>query len=208
MEAVRLQAQRAFSRLTQPFSNLLIRVGVTPNALTTMGAGLVLASAVAFGVGRIRLGGALLILSGVVDMLDGQVARAAGQATRFGAFYDSNLDRVGDGATFIGLAIYLLGTPEVASPGLGVVACMLALLSSQLVSYARARAEGLGLECKVGLLGRAERLGLIGIPTLLVGPGDGGQVILLFVTLVVLGSSITVLQRFWHVYRVTAADRG
>ena len=208
MEVLRTGAQRAFHNLTQPFSNLLIRLGVTPNTITTVGAGFVVASAVAFGAGWIRLGGGLLILSGVIDTLDGQVARSSGQATRFGAFYDSNLDRVGDGATFIGIAVYLLTTPGIRWPVPGAVACMLAVLTSLMVSYARARAEGLGLACKVGLVQRAERMGLIGIPALFAGPGPGGQLLLATVALVALGSLITVLQRFLYVYRVTAADRG
>jgi len=208
VESVRANAQRVYHRLTQPLSNLLMRWGVTPNLITSLGAAIVVLSAVAFATGWIRLGGGLLVLSGVIDTLDGQVARSSGQATRFGAFYDSTLDRVGDGATFIGIAVYLLTTPGIHLPVAGVVFCMLAVLFSLLVSYARARAEGLGVECKVGVIQRAERILLLGGPTLLAGPGPDGRLLLGIVALLALGSAVTVGQRFHHVYRVTAADRG
>ncbi len=208
VEVVRAEAQRVYNGVTQPLANLLIRSGVTPNQITTVGAVVVVLSAVAFGTGWIRLGGGLLVLSGLIDTLDGQVARSSGQATRFGAFYDSTLDRVGDGATFIGIAVYLLTAPGIHLPVVGVVFCMLAILFSLLVSYARARAEGLGVECKVGVIQRAERILLLGVPTILVGPGPDGRLLLGIVALLALGSAVTVVQRFHHVYQVTVADRG
>jgi CDP-diacylglycerol--glycerol-3-phosphate 3-phosphatidyltransferase len=119
-------------------------------------------------------GGGLLLLSGVVDTFDGQVARRGGMVSKFGAFYDSTLDRVGDGATFIGIAVFLLHAPGVAWRIETAVLCMIAVLSSLLVSYARARAEGLGIECSVGIVQRAERLLAIGVPSVLVGAGPGG----------------------------------
>ena len=195
--------QQGYKATTRPLTDGLIRAGVTPNAITTVAALVVIFSAIAFGVGWIRLGGALLLLSGILDTLDGDVARAAGQATRFGAFYDSTLDRVGDGATFIGIATFLLTTTGVRYPILGAVICMVAILSSLLVSYARARAEGLGLDCKVGLVQRAERILLIGIPSLVVGAGPGGLVLQAIVALLAIGSTITVVQRFLYVHQIT-----
>jgi len=207
VQVVRAAVQRAYHSATMPLTDRLIRIGVGPNAITTIGAGVVVASAVAFGFGRVRLGGLLLLLSGVIDTLDGQVARTAGQATLFGAFYDSTLDRVGDGATFIGIAVFLLTTADVRFPVLGAVLCMIAILSSLLVSYARARAEGLGLECKVGVVQRAERILLIGIPTMFIGPGPEALVLLAVIGILALGSTITVVQRFHYVRRVTATER-
>lgn len=208
MEAVRVNAQRAYHRLTQPVSDVLIRAGTTPNTITTIGAVVLVLSAIAFGLGAIRLGGGLLIFSGVIDTLDGQVARSSGQASRFGAFFDSTLDRLGDGVTFMGIALFLLTAEGIRWPVAGAAICMLAIISAMLVSYARARAEGLGLECKVGLVQRAERILLIGLPALVVGAGPEGLVLLTVVGLLALGSSITVVQRFVHVHRITAADRG
>jgi len=196
-------AQEGYKATTRPVTEWLIRVGVRPNTITTVGALVVIASAVAFGVGAIRVGAGLLLFSGILDTLDGDVARATGQATKFGAFYDSTLDRVGDGATFIGIAAFLLTGPSIRFPVLGAVICMVAVLASLLVSYARARAEGLGLDCKVGLVQRAERIILIGVPTVFVGAGPGGLVLEAIVALLALGSVITVVQRFMYVYRIT-----
>jgi CDP-diacylglycerol--glycerol-3-phosphate 3-phosphatidyltransferase len=195
--------ERTYHRLTEPFVDWLLRLGVRPNAITTVGAALVVASAVAYAVGAIRLGGVLLLASGVIDTLDGQVARRSGAVSKFGAFYDSTLDRVGDGVTFIGIAAYLLAAPGVRYPVAIAVMSMVAVLSSLLVSYARARAEGLGLECKVGLVQRAERLLGIGVPTILVGAGPDGIVLQIIVVVLAILSTVTVIQRFVHVYRMT-----
>jgi CDP-diacylglycerol--glycerol-3-phosphate 3-phosphatidyltransferase len=196
-------AQQGYKATTRPVTEWLIRAGVRPNTITTIGALVVIVSAVAFGVGAVRLGAGLLLLSGIIDTLDGDVARATGQTTKFGAFYDSTLDRVGDGASFIGIAAFLLTAPGIRYPVAGAVTCMVAVLASLLVSYARARAEGLGLDCKVGLVQRAERIILIGLPTLIVGAGPGGLVLTVIVALLALGSVITVVQRFRYVYQIT-----
>jgi CDP-diacylglycerol---glycerol-3-phosphate 3-phosphatidyltransferase len=179
----------------------LIRSGIKPNTITTFGTGLVLLSALAYGVGAIRVGGLLLLLSGVVDTLDGEVARASAMVTKFGAFYDSTLDRIGDGATFIGIGAFLLTASDVALRGAAVVTCMVAILASLLVSYARARAEGLGIECKVGIAQRAERIVLLGGASLLVGPGPHAFVLEAIVALLAVASLITVVQRFVYVHQ-------
>ena len=196
-------AQQGYKATTRPVTQWLIRAGVRPNTITTVGALVVIVSAVAFGQGAIRWGAGLLLLSGIIDTLDGDVARATGQTTKFGAFYDSTLDRVGDGATFIGIAAFFLTAPDIRFRVAGAIICMVAVLASLLVSYARARAEGLGLDCKVGLVQRAERIILIGAPSLIVGAGPNGLVLQAIVALLTLGSVITVVQRFLYVYRIT-----
>jgi CDP-diacylglycerol--glycerol-3-phosphate 3-phosphatidyltransferase len=179
----------------------LIRSGIKPNTITTLGTGLVLLSALAYGLGAIRLGGLLLLLSGVLDTLDGQVARGGAMVTKFGAFYDSTLDRIGDGATFIGIGAFLLTSSDVAYRGPAVITCMVAILASLLVSYARARAEGLGMDCKVGIAQRAERIVLLGGASLLVGPGPHAFVLEAIVALLTVASIITVVQRFVYVHQ-------
>lgn len=196
--------EKPFYRVVDPLVQRLIRTGVRPNTITTVGTGLVLVSALAYGLGHIRLGGALLLLSGVADTLDGQVARGGAMVTRFGAFYDSTLDRVGDGATFIGIGAFLLTAPDVAYRVPAVIACMVAILSSLLVSYARARAEGLGLDCKVGIAQRAERILGLGVASLLVGAGPRAMVLEGLVALLAVASIITVIQRFAYVHRVAS----
>jgi len=203
VKLVTKSVERVFFRATDPLVGWLLARGVRPNAITTLGVLIVVASAVAYGAGWVRTGGALLLLSGGVDTLDGQVARRGGLVSKFGAFYDSTLDRVGDGATFIGIAVFFLTAPGIEYRLLAAVACMVAVLSSLLVSYARARAEGLGLDCKVGIVQRAERLIGIGVPSLFVGAGPGGVVLQVIVGLLAILSSITVVQRFVYVYRIT-----
>ncbi len=200
---VTARIQQGFFATTRPVTKWLIRKGVRPNTITTVGAGLIVLSAVFFGLGWIRRGAALLLFTGVVDTLDGQVARETGQTSLFGAFYDSTLDRVADGATFIGIAAYFLTTPDIFLPVVGALACMIAVLSSLLVSYARARAEGLGLECKVGMVQRAERLIGIAAPSLFFGPGPNAKVLFGVVLILTIGSLLTVIQRVVYVYRVT-----
>jgi CDP-diacylglycerol--glycerol-3-phosphate 3-phosphatidyltransferase len=196
-------AERTYYGMVRPAVDLLVRARIRPNLITTIGTAVVIASAVCFAVGEIRWGGFLLLLSGVADTLDGQVARGGNMATRFGAFYDSTLDRVGDGATFIGIAIYLLKAPDVAWREAAVLLCMVAILSALLVSYARARAEGIGVDCKVGIAQRAERIVGLGLASLLVGAGPRGLVLEVIVALLAVASVVTVVQRFVYVYRRT-----
>jgi len=198
--------ERPFFATIEPLVGSLVRTGIRPNTITTIGTLLVVVSAVGYAFGMIRMGGLFLLLSGVVDTLDGQVARQTGRATKFGAFYDSTLDRVGDGATFIGIGWYLMTTGDaVAWRDVAVLLCMLGVLASLLVSYARARAEGLGLECKVGIAQRAERILGLGLLTLVVGAGPRALVLEAVVLVLTLLSTITVVQRFVYVYRVTGA---
>jgi CDP-diacylglycerol---glycerol-3-phosphate 3-phosphatidyltransferase len=209
MNVIPQRVKDGFLSLVGPIARALIRSGVHPNSITTIGTLFVVGSGVAFGVGEIQLGGVLLLLSGILDILDGQVARQGGKMTTFGAFYDSTLDRVGEGAVFSGLIFYFLNGPlpsELKARALG--ASLVALVSSLIVSYARARAEGLGVECKVGIAARAERILLLGLPTVLFGAGPGRPGVLLFWIVIVLAtvSVITVVQRVVHVARV--APRG
>lgn len=204
-ELVPESVKRVYLNGMAPVVGVLLRMGVTPNTLTTIGAVIILASAIAYGVGAIRFGGILLLVSGMVDTLDGQVARASKQTTKFGAFYDSTLDRVGDGATFIGIAAFLAAAPDVRWREVAVIACMLGILSTSLVSYMRARAEGLGLSGKVGMVQRAERIIGLGLTTAVLGAGEGGVVLTTTVVVLTVLSFITVGQRFVHVQREAAA---
>lgn len=199
--------QRGYFGAISPVVRLLLRSGVTPNTLTTVGMLATVVSAVAFGLGAIHWGGIFLLSSGIIDTLDGQVARQSALTTKFGAFYDSTLDRVGDGVTFIGIAAYLTYAPGVHLREVSVIACMVAIVAALLVSYMRARAEGLGIDCSVGIFQRAERIILIGIPTTFVGGGKNGVVITSLVIILTALSLVTVVQRFNHVRReATALD--
>jgi phosphatidylglycerophosphate synthase len=193
----------SFVRLVGPLARAFIRAGIHPNVITTFGTLIVIGAGVAFGFGDIRLGGALLLASGVFDILDGQVARQGGMMTTFGAFYDSTLDRVGESAVFAGLAIYFeRGGVPAERQTLALAISLAALAMSMLVSYARARAEGLGLECKVGIAPRAERIVLLGAPAVLFGPGRNGMLLFWIVAVLALAATVTVVQRVLYVARI------
>lgn len=196
-----------FVRLVGPIARSLIRAGVHPNTITTVGTLVIVSAGVAFGVGAVRLAGFLLLLSGLFDILDGQVARQGGRATTFGAFYDSTLDRVGESALFTGIAVYFLrGGIAAARLMPAVLAAILALAASMLVSYTRARAEGLGLDCRVGIAARAERIVVMGFPLLVFGPGEGGWLLFAIVCVLAVATGVTVVQRIVHVAKVTSRE--
>ena len=138
----------------------LVRLGVRPSQLTSAQLGMSLLAGAAYATGRIFLGGWLVLGCGVLDLLDGSLARRTAQATRRGAFLDSVIDRYAEFFTFCGLGVFFSG-----SWMLWVVA--FGLLGSIMVSYARARAEGLGVECRGGLMQRGERYLLLGGGSLL-----------------------------------------
>lgn len=199
--------RRGFESLLDPIATALVRWGVRPNAITTVGTLVLVGSAIAFGAQWARLGGALLLLSGVFDMLDGKVARRGERVTKFGAFYDSTLDRVGEAALFGGIIIYFArsGLSELLMVT-AVTVTVVALAAGLIVSYARARAEGLGLECKVGLAQRAERILGLGVPTLFFGAGPNGMLLLAVVAVLAAIAVITVIQRVLHVRRIAGEE--
>ncbi len=201
----------------RPLVRGLGRAGVRANTISGLGLCLSLLAALAFFEGGFRLGAVLLVASGLCDILDGELARETGSVTTFGAFLDSTLDRIAEGLVLVGVAgfyvanlVGLAGNParvlEEMSRGLeprtyAVVAltALVALLGSFLVSYTRARAEGLGLECKVGWFERPERMVLLIIAGLFgVGPCMPGALLVLAVM-----SFVTAAQRIRHVHRVT-----
>ena len=194
----------AFSDLVDPIADRLIRWRVQPNTITVISAVVLLGSGAAFGVGFPRLGAFWLLTSGLLDMLDGKVARRSGTTTDFGAFFDSTLDRLGEAVLFAGIAIYFVTTSGQRWPILGLGISLLTLAGAFLVSYTRARAEGLGIECKVGIAQRPERIIGLGAPTLCFGAGPHGWLLLVLMALLALANTITVVQRVAHVYRQTA----
>jgi CDP-diacylglycerol--glycerol-3-phosphate 3-phosphatidyltransferase len=202
----------------RPLAETLAKRGVKPDHLTYAGLGFSMLAALLLSRGDFLSAAILLGLSGLCDMMDGDVARATNSSSKFGAFLDSTLDRIGEGALFAGLAAYYFsraqggtlwiqsgmdagarwGDPE------GRTMAFLALstlILSFMISYTRARAEGLGLECKVGIMERPERMLLLALGALL-GPRfmPGVLGILFLLTLVTVG------QRVYHVRRLTQAE--
>jgi CDP-diacylglycerol--glycerol-3-phosphate 3-phosphatidyltransferase len=142
----------------------------------------------------------MLGLTAVFDVLDGEVARRAGKATRFGAFYDSTLDRIADGALLGGLLIFYASDPIYHNVPM-VVVSLLGIIGAFLTSYTRARAESLGIDAKVGMIQRPERIVLLATPQAFFGLTLDGYVLMAIVTFLALTSWITVIQRMSYVHR-------
>jgi len=176
----------------QPMGLALAALGLTPNAITLLG--LLLHGLVAgvLAAGHATLAGGLLLPVAALDMLDGAVARATQRTTRFGAFLDSTTDRYAEIVVF--LALLVAYAPR--ADALANVAIFLAAVGSMMVSYTRARAEGLGLRCEVGLLPRPERIVILALGLI------SGWIVPAVWLLAVL-TNFTAAQRIWHVWRVT-----
>lgn len=176
--------------ILDPLSSLLARLGVQPNLLSLIGFFIASAAGAAVATGHISYGGWLFLLSGPFDALDGALARIAGLETRFGAFLDSFMDRYSEAAVLFGILYW----SSLQGRHMLVLLTFLTLLGSLMVSYARARAEGLNISCNVGLFTRLERFIVLTL-ALLTGQLLIGLVILACLT------NFTALQRMFHVYR-------
>jgi phosphatidylinositol phosphate synthase len=189
---------RAFwTKVISPVARLFLRLGISPDAVTLVGTLGVCAGALVFFPRGELLTGVLVITAFVFsDLVDGHMARLSGRVSPFGAFLDSTLDRIGDGAIFAGLALYFAGEGD---SRLYLVLSLVCLLMGGVTSYARARAEGLGFQAKVGIAERADRLVAILVMTGLAAIFD--LPVLMYVALWVLAvaSTVTVVQRVWVV---------
>ena len=154
------EARRALSNYVEtPVALFMGRVGLTPNLVTIIGLLIAVAAAYLIAVGLWWAGGLVALFAGIFDMFDGALARNTGRASDFGALLDSTIDRVSEAVVLLGvLAFYLTGDND-----LGALLVYGALVGSIMVSYMRARSEGLGIECKVGVMQRPERVALTGL---------------------------------------------
>lgn len=189
----------------KPVAHLLIRLGVTPNMVTFFGTlGVSVAALVFFPRGHLLVGVVVITVFVFSDLIDGYMARLTGQTSKFGSFWDSTLDRIGDGAIFGGLALYFAG------PGdsyLYLCVSLYCLVMGGVTSYARAKAESLGLHAKGGIAERADRLVSILVMTGLAAIFD--LPILIHITLwaLVFANTITVIQRVLMVHHQVLAEQ-
>ncbi|MBN1423862.1 CDP-alcohol phosphatidyltransferase family protein [Candidatus Fermentibacteria bacterium] len=176
----------------EPLGRALVRIGITANGVTAAGAVLCLVAGVCLFRGQFRLGLLFFVAGGCCDFIDGAVARAGGTVSAFGAFLDSVLDRYSEMFLYVGLMGWFIrcGEMTVALASAG------ALAGSLLVSYARARAEGVGFSCSEGVAQRPERLMLLGVGLLC-----GGDLLRGVIWLVAVASHLTVIQRMVIVSR-------
>ena len=184
-------------RITNPIVGTLSRSGITPNGLTFVNLALNIAAAYVIATGHFLLGGILILVAGIFDLLDGALARFTKQTSRFGAILDSTVDRISEAATLFGLLIWYS-----ASGGrLEIVLVFAVLVGSFLVSYVRARAEGLGWQCQVGLFTRAERVIVLAIGLMI------NQVLIALCVLAVFVFT-TVVQRVVYLWKQARIEGG
>lgn len=176
-------------KITLPIGRAMGALGISPNMVTILGALVTLAAAFLIADGRLRTGGFVLAAGGVMDALDGAVARGSGRITRAGAFLDSSLDRASDGVIFAAIAWHLSQTSQPIALALALTCLVLGFLTS----YVRARAESLQMTCSVGIAERSERVIVVALALML------GFPLIWALGLLAVLSAITVIQRFVHV---------
>ena len=195
MDLIDIRQNLAY-RITDPIVRILSRSRITPNTLTFINLALNIIAAYVIATGYFLLGGVLVLVSGLFDLLDGALARFTKQTTKFGAILDSTVDRISEAAILCGLLIWYI--PQEGT-SLKIVLIFLVLIGSFLVSYIRARAEGLGWQCQVGLFTRAERIIVLAIGLLI------NQLFIhsIFVALCVLAVFVfvTVFQRLVYLWK-------
>ncbi|MEO6445434.1 MAG: CDP-alcohol phosphatidyltransferase family protein [Gemmatimonadaceae bacterium] len=199
---------RGYLRVIAPVADWMVRRRINPNTITTVGTGCSMAAGVIYATGHISVAGWVLGLTALFDVLDGTVARRTGRSTVFGAFYDSTLDRVADGAVLGGLTVFFArnathhSVPDwTATPMVGVL--LIGIIGTFLTSYTRARAESLGIDAKVGMLQRPERVTLLSAPQAFFGLALGGWILIGICVLLSATAWITAVQRIVFVYRAT-----
>ncbi|MCH7229861.1 CDP-alcohol phosphatidyltransferase family protein [Glycomyces sp. L485] len=191
---LRTSGRAGLRRYVDAVAKVLIRIGVSANAVTLVGtAVVVVASILLLSQGRLLAGLIVIGLSVLTDMLDGAIARVKGTTSRFGALLDSTCDRLADGAIFGGLAYWALAEERFLFCALALAV----LVTSQVVSYVKARCEGLGVECNVGIAERPERIIIAGVAVVAEILGvpyamEVGMAVLAVLT------TVTVVQRLVH----------
>lgn len=200
--------QKLIYTLINPIIKGMIKMGITPNRVTTIGfVGKVVAAflfihasqlmPISMGFSWIGWGGAILLFSGLFDMMDGRLARLGNMSTTFGAFWDSTLDRYSELFSLFGITLYLMTASGIWA---GVIT-FLALVGSIMVSYVRARAEGLGIECKVGLMQRPERVVVTALAAIITGMTSNLWWLIGGMTLIAVLANATAFWRVAHCYK-------
>lgn len=182
----------ALRDLLRPLVRLLSSLGVGPDGLTIAGWTFSLVAATFFATGHVRLAGAVMLFAGLFDALDGAVARESNRMSAFGAFLDSSLDRLSESAVFVGIIFYFAAVGSSYEALLAGAAMTFSLGTS----YTRARAEGLGIDCEVGLLERAGRVVILSLLSI-------AGFLTVGLALVAAGALVTTVQRILHVRRAT-----
>jgi CDP-diacylglycerol--glycerol-3-phosphate 3-phosphatidyltransferase len=200
-------ARALFTRLFTPVARLLLRLGVTPDVVTLVGTlGVSAGALIFFPRGQLFTGTMVIVAFVFSDMFDGIMARMSDRSSAWGAYLDSTLDRVGDAAVFGGLVLYFAGDGKnQGNNQLGVVLALLCLVLGSLVSYSRARAEGIGLKADIGIAERSDRLVAILLLTGFCGWFVPDAYLIGMLGLLALASLVTVVQRILYVRKQALA---
>ncbi len=198
METIKLIRQlisNCFLGAIEPLGKLLATLKVHPHVLTVAGVAISLVAANFYRLGLFAYAGVMVLLAGICDVLDGYLARETNRMSKYGALIDSTLDRYSEVFIFLGLAAYY----QKRSSYLGLV-IIAAIAGSMLVSYTRARAEGLGIECKIGIMQRQERIFVLIVGSFLsLLPGVGNRILIFAIWFVAIMANITVIQRIVYI---------
>jgi CDP-diacylglycerol--glycerol-3-phosphate 3-phosphatidyltransferase len=194
--------KNGYLRLIDPVADWLVERRVHPNTITVFGTLCTVVGGIIYATGHIKTGGWFLSLTALFDVLDGTVARRSNRSSTFGAFLDSTLDRLADGFVLGGLAVFYATSALHHSIPLMITA-LLGLMGAFLTSYTRARAEALGLDAKVGMLQRPERVVLMAAPQALFGLFFNGWPLAIIIIILTVTAWITVVQRVSYVYDAT-----
>ncbi len=195
-------ARKNLAPLLDPLINAVARTGISPNALTFIGFFINVVAGALIALGQPFWGGIVMAVIGMpFDAIDGGVARRLGRQSKFGAFFDSTLDRMADGAILAGVAYYFAARAD----ALMVVVAFVAMIGSFMVSYTRARAEGLGLECKIGLFSRFGRFLLLTAGLLLYPLFPQSLVVMTWLMAAL--TLYTTGERIMHVYHLTEGSK-
>ncbi len=187
--------KNGFSKIMEFPIELIVRFNVHPNFFTVLGLILSVIGAYFYAVSNLRLAGVLILLGGLCDTIDGKVARRGGLSSHFGALFDSSLDRYAEFFMFFGVGVHFVRQDSTLAMWTTIMA-FLALGGSMMVSYVRARAEGLGYECKVGLMQRAERIVFIGLASLI-----HEYALIVVIWAIAILANFTAYQRMRHVWK-------
>lgn len=195
--------RRVLTKIMTPLAEVLLRLGVSPDAVTITGTAIVVGSALwLYPTGHLLAGSLVIAVFVLTDSLDGTMARRSGRSSRWGAFLDSTLDRFGDAAILSGLVLWFSGAGD---DRLTTVLALVCLVLGSIVPYARARAEGLGMTAAVGIAERGVRLFVVLLATALVGSGLPTVVLTVTLALLAVASAVTVVQRMVTVCRQSRA---
>jgi CDP-diacylglycerol--glycerol-3-phosphate 3-phosphatidyltransferase len=189
---------RKYARLfLEPLARFISRTGISPNVITVIGFIMMIGVAVVVAMGHFVWGGILITAVAIFDAVDGTLARMMGRTSRFGAFLDSTLDRFSEAVIFLGLFIYFVGQNQ----NLELILIYATVVGSLMVSYARARAEGIGVPLKDGLFTRFERVLILVIGLIF-------NQLTAALWLLAIFSNLTAVQRMYLVWRITGGEEG